>query len=381
MTRGADAVHVRVVRSLSELSVNDWDALLTDEDSPFVRYHWLQSLEEAGCVSEQTGWQPQHITIWRKEKLIAAAPAYLKFHSEGEFVFDHAWASAAESRGISYYPKLLVSVPFTPTTGGRLLVHPEERRDLLAPILAGAIRAACEKLDLSSAHVLFPLERDMNVLHEAGFAERYGIQNHWHNHSFTSYDDYLMTFNSKRRHQLKREKREVEKAGIVTTTYRGEFLTPAILDHMFEFYLATVEKFRPWTRQYLNRDFFEMVNKRMPNSVEVVLASENGKNIGGALNILGTNGTLYGRYWGAIEERPFLHFHVCYYHSIEDCINRGIQVFEPGAGGAHKIPRGFRPTVTRSAHHIRSPRFRLAVERFLAAEREAVLRAVKETEE
>jgi hypothetical protein len=372
---------VRTLSSLDDIDAASWDALLTDEDSPFVRHAWLVSLEDAGCLGAEQGWIPQHITVWRGEVLVAAAPAYIKLNSEGEFVFDHGWATAAERVGIDYYPKLLVAVPFTPATGGRLLVLPSERRDLLAPMLASAIRAVAAKLDLSSAHVLFPLERDIEALERAGYAIRYGVQNHWQNAGYKTYDDFLATFNAKRRHQLKRERREVVQSGIETITYRGDAVTDEILDAMNVFYLSSVERFRPWTRQYLNREFFGLIRDRMPDTLEIVLAREKGAPIAGALNVLGRNGVLYGRYWGATEERPFLHFHVCYYHSIDECITRGLKVFEPGAGGSHKVPRGFVPSITRSAHHIANARFRGLVERFLEAEREAVERHVKGEED
>ncbi|MFO0660312.1 MAG: GNAT family N-acetyltransferase [Polyangiaceae bacterium] len=368
---------IRTISSLAEVDASAWDALSTDEDSPFVKHAWLISLEDAGCLGLEHGWISQHITVWRGDRLVAACPAYLKLNSEGEFVFDHGWANAADRIGVEYYPKLIVAVPFTPATGGRLLVRADERRDLLAPLLAGAIRTVADKLELSSAHVLFALERDVEVLEKAGYSMRFGVQNHWQNRGYKTYDDFLATFNSKRRHQLKRERREVIQSGIETTTHRGETLTDDALDAMNVFYLSSVERFKPWTRQYVNRKFFGLIRDRMPNTLEVVIAREKGQPIAGALNVLGTNGVLYGRYWGATEERPFLHFHVCYYHSIDECIARGLSTFEPGAGGSHKVPRGFLPSITRSAHYIANLRFRGMIDRFLEAEREAVLKHVQ----
>ncbi len=367
-----DSLIVRTLSSLDEVPCASWDALLGPEDSPFVRYDWLKSLQDAGCVEGKTGWTSRHVTVWRGERLVAAAPAYIKEHSEGEFVFDFLWADAASQLGLAYYPKLVVAVPFTPSTGGRLLIHPAERRDLFAPVLSGAIRAVADKLELSSVHVLFPSERDRQVLQTAGFETRFGVQFHWHNEGFASYEDYLATFNSKRRHQLRRERRVVQEAGIQLRTLRGSDIGSAELDAMTRFYLLTVKRFRPWSRKYLNRRFFQLVHERMPGALELVFAYREGAPIAGAFNILGANDTLYGRYWGASEEHPFLHFNVCYYHSIEECITRGLRCFEPGAGGQHKIPRGFRPTLTTSSHWIAHPQLRRMIHRFLKAERDAI---------
>lgn len=369
------AYSVRLVESLSQLDADAWNALLPPHASPFVQYAWLEALESTGCVGGQTGWRAQHVTVWEGERLVGAAPAYLKFNSEGEFVFDHGWAQGARQLGIAYYPKLLVAVPFTPATGARFLIHPEASADAVGQILAQALVQVQEKRRLSSSHILFHPESQAQSLERSGFMTRLGVQFHWNNRGYQTWEDFLASFNSKRRHQLKRERREVEQSGIQTRTYRGNEISERVLNAMFEFYLSSVEKYRPWTQQYLTRGFFERVVARMPESIEIVLAEKGGKAIAGAFNVAGGE-RLYGRYWGAVEEHPFLHFHVCYYHSIEQCILRGIQVFEPGAGGGHKLPRGFEPTLTFSSHTVSDPRLARAVQHFLTAEAAHIQRVV-----
>lgn len=355
--------------SLADVTAAEWDGLLDADDTPFVRHAWLRSLEEAGCVEPEGGWRPCHLLLRQDGVLRGAAPAYLKGNTEGEFVFDHGWAQAAPRFGVRYYPKLIVAAPFTPATGRRLLVRRGD--EAAAKLLAQGIRAVSDQLGLSGAHTLFTHDSDRPALEEAGFAQRHGLQFHWFNRGYATYDDFLGSFNAKRRHQLRRERREVEQSGVVTTTYRGRDITDEVMDAMFRFYVKGVEAHYPWGRQYLNRTFFELVRERMGAHLDIVLARDQGRPIAGCFNVAGA-GRLYGRYWGCDEPRPFLHFHVCYYHSIEQCIERGYQVFEPGAGGEHKLPRGFDPTLTVSAHHLRNRRFDEAIRDFLVRERAAV---------
>jgi hypothetical protein len=356
---------------MREIPAEQWNALVGPLDSPFVRHEWLASMEDAQCVIPSLGWLPQHITVWKNGKLVAAAPAYVKGTHEGEFVFDHAWHRVADRLNIPYYPKLIVAVPFTPATGRRLLVGADDQAPLYRSLLIEGIRALTEKLELSSAHVLFPQADEAETLADDGFVPRLGVQFHWNNQGYRSYDEFLATMNAKRRHQLKRERREVLASGLKIRTLRGKEIGEETLAAMETFYASTCDKFRPWTRQYVNKAFFELVVERMGDAIEIVEARDGDRIIAGAFNVSGSN-RLYGRYWGAIEERPFLHFHVCYYHSVEDCITRGIEVFEPGAGGEHKLPRGFVPTVTHSAHHIEDPRLRDIVTDHLVRERAAV---------
>lgn len=366
---------MRIHSRLSELGEAAWDGLLPPGAPPFLRYAWLEGLEATGCVGERAGWLPHHLSFWEDGSLVAAAPAYLKTNSEGEFVFDFDWARFAEHRlGIPYYPKLVVAVPFTPATGQRLLVRAGVDRSRMTKALGEALRTIAAQTPLSSCHVLFPPEDEAEALCADGMLHRLGVQFHWRNQGYGSYDDFLGSFNAKRRHQLRRERRGMEEQGITIETLRGNDLTSPVMDAMYTFYRATVEQFT-WGRLYLNRAFFEQMS--VIPGVEVVIAREGGKIIAGALN-LASETTLYGRYWGATVERPFLHFNVCYYHSIEDCINRKLTVFEPGAGGEHKVVRGFAPTATHSAHHLEDERLAGVLRQHLERERAAIRALIAE---
>lgn len=364
------AVEVRILGSMREIPEASWDALDGVSEAPFLSWAWLDALERTRCVGEEAGWIPHHLTFWHGGELLGAAPAYVKDNSEGEFVFDHAWASASHQLGAPYYPKLLAAVPFTPATARRLLTRRPEDRPVLLPALAEALRKVVAALGISGAHVLFPTEAEATALAAAGMAHRYGVQFHFENEGYEGFDDFLARFNAKRRHQIRRERREVAQQRVAIETLRGAELTPEIVDVMFDFYVSTVEKFA-WGRQYLSRAFFEEITARLRPSIEIVIAREGRRPIAGALNIAGPR-SLFGRYWGASEERPFLHFEVCYYHPVEDCIRRGLARFEPGAGGSHKLVRGFVPTITHSAHHLAHPRLDAAVREYLARERAAI---------
>ncbi|AGP32556.1 hypothetical protein BE04_42825 [Sorangium cellulosum] len=367
--------------TIREIPESEWNALHGASEAPFLSWAWFDALERTGCVGEEAGWLPHHITLRVEGVLLAAAPAYLKDNSEGEFVFDHGWASASHQLGAPYYPKLVVAVPFTPATSPRLLVRRPEDRPALLAVFAETLRELVARSRISGAHVLFPTEDEAAALSGAAMAHRCGIQFQFENEGYGSLDDFLARFNAKRRHQIRREMREVTQQGLSIETLRGADITPEIVDVMFGYYVSTVEKFA-WGRQYLNRAFFEEITARLRSSgeraggeggVEVVLARDGKRPIAGAFNLAGPT-TLYGRYWGASEERPFLHFNVCYYHPVEDCIARGLRRFEPGAGGSHKLVRGFAPRITHSAHHLAHPRLDAAVRDFLVRER-AVVRA------
>jgi predicted N-acyltransferase len=362
-------LEVRVHPTIRDIPAPQWDALDGASSAPFLSHAWLDTLETTGCVGGDTGWHPHHLSFWEGPRLVAAAPAYLKENSEGEFVFDWGWAGAAQRAGIAYYPKLIVAVPFTPATGTRLLVADAAERAELLPVLATVLRKLTGAAKISGAHVLFPTKEEADALGEAGMAHRYGLQFQWLNHGYQTFDDYLARFSSKRRNQIKRERKEMEKQGLTLTTARGA-IAPADVDAMYAFYLTTIRKFS-WGRQYLNRAFFEEICAKLAGKVEIVLARDGDRPIAGAFNLLGET-TLFGRYWGATEERPFLHFNVCFYHSIDECITRGLSRFEPGAGGEHKLVRGFEPTITHSAHHLAHPGLDRAVRDFLEREREAL---------
>lgn len=361
--------------SLRDIGEAAWSSLVRPETPPFLWWHFLDALEQTGCVSPERGWAPCHLTLEKDGVLVAAAPAYLKGNSEGEFVFDQGWAQFAEGRlGVRYYPKLIVAAPFTPATGPRLLVRQgEDERELLGAFAAG-LEHVTTRLKVSSAHVLFPSQSQATTLVDAGLHHRLGVQYHFKNERYGSFDDFLGRFNSKRRNQIRREVRAPAEQGLVLEALAGDELGPGLVDAVYDFYTATVNKYF-WGRQYLNRAFFEEICAKMPRGVLAVLARPKGSQrpVAGAFNLVGKT-ALYGRYWGAREEYPFLHFNVCYYRGIIECIDRGLDVFEPGAGGEHKLPRGFEPTLTHSCHHLKDSRLERAVADFLARERDAIHR-------
>jgi predicted N-acyltransferase len=366
------ALELRLLGRVREVPRATWDTLAEGALSPFVEHAWLDCLEEAGCVGEAAGWVPHHFALYRGERLIAVAPAYLKGNSEGEFVYDWAWADLSHRIGVPYYPKLVFAVPFTPVTGDRVLARPEDR-DLATRIFAEAARQVTDTLGLSGVHVLFPSEAEARAWRDAGYLHRTHIQYHWRNAGYASWDEFLARFNSKRRNQLKRESAQPAKDGIVIETLSPDAL-PAAARAMHELYASTVDKFY-YGRRYLNRKFFELVAESFSHRLSWVAAKKDGKIVAGAFNVR-KGDRLFGRYWGTKVDLPFLHFNVCYYHGIRECIAKGLAVFEPGAGGEHKLFRGFDPTLTHSAHHLRDTRLRGILAAFLERERAAVAHSV-----
>jgi len=350
------------------------------EDAPFLSSAWLGALESTGCVSPERGWVPHHIAIKLGDETVAVAPAYLKLNSEGEFVFDHGWANAARRAGIEYFPKLLVAVPFTPATSQRLVVMPGADVASASAAFVAATEAIVEKTELSSAHVLFTPRKEAERYAQLGMLHRHGVQFHWENRGYATFEDFLSDLPSKKRTQIRREMRAPAEQGITIETLTGDALTPEIADVAYALYLTTVDKFI-WGRRYLKRAFFEEVMSSMPNGIELVVARETGtkKIFACAFNLRGSR-TLFGRYWGTTKDVPFLHFNVCFYHSIERAILLGLQRFEPGAGGEHKVSRGFRPTITHSTHLVRDPRLAAAIEDFCQRERRAITLELGATE-
>lgn len=350
-----------------------WQALLGDDPEPHLSWTFLDALERTGCVTPDSGWAPFHLALYDGTQLVAAAPAYLKANSEGEFVFDQGWADFAERRlGTEYYPKLLLAVPFTPATGRRLLVKPGVDAAAVRAALLEGVRGVCSKLSLSSGHVLFAAGEELADYERAQLLHRHGVQYHWHNPGYGSFADFLSRFSAKRRHQIRRERRAIQEQNLMLEVRSGREVTGDLVDYVYGFYRSTVER-HFYGRQYLNRAFFEEICSRMPDQVLVVLAraTKGGAPIAGAFNLIG-GGVLYGRYWGASEAHDFLHFEVCYYRGVEECIARGLQRFEPGAGGEHKLARGFEPTVTHSFHWLSDARLGRAVDAFLQQERRAI---------
>lgn len=366
-------------RSMRDVAQEDWNALLGADPEPFLRWEFLEAFEATGCVKPDVGWAPIPLTIHHNGELVGAAPAYIKGNSEGEFVFDHGWARFAyEELRYDYYPKLIVACPFTPATGRRVLVKEGVSTDAVTQALATGVRAVSERLELSSAHVLFPRQAELERWTQHGFAARSGIQYHWANAGYSCFDDFVARYNSKRRHQLRRERKELTLQGLELRGYSGSDLTPSVLDKMYEFYCATVDKYH-WGRQYLNREFFQELGARMRESIFVVFAHEraSGEAVAGAFNLVGGK-RMFGRYWGCSKDFKYLHFNVCYYAGIEECIRRGLDVFEPGAGGEHKVVRGFEPTQTQSAHVFNHRGLDRAVRAFLRREAMVVDEVLRE---
>jgi len=367
----ANPVNIRIVRKIAELARDQWDSLAHGA-TPFLRWDWLDTLEQSGCVNEQTGWLPHHVVAEKAGALVAACPMYLKLHSMGEFVFDYEWADAAHRAGIQYYPKMLVGIPFTPVAGHRFLTAAGEERGALIRLLGQALAKIAADNKISSVHVNFCRADEREALEQVGFSPRTGIQFHWQNRNFNSFDDYLGSFRSDRRNKVKRERREMERRGIAIHAYEGAELTQKHLRTMFRLYKDHVDRLY-YGRQYLTQRFFDELQRRFAANVCLMLAERDGKIIAGTFNVRDDT-ALYGRYWGAFEEHPFLHFNVCYYSAIEHSIRMGLSRFEAGAGGSFKQLRGLDPQHTTSAHYFVDGNLRRAVERFLRQEREMIRR-------
>jgi uncharacterized protein len=336
-----------------------------DPLNPFISHAFLTSLEESGAVALRTGWAPQHALVEAAGEIVAVMPCYLKNHSQGEYVFDHGWAEAYERAGGDYYPKLQVAVPFTPVTSPRLLVrdglHATAARQAL---VAGGIELA-KRRSASSLHVTFPTEAEWKYLTGLGLLARTDRQFHWLNEDYGSFDDFLAALSSRKRKAIVRERREAQE-DVEIVRLSGSDLTEGAWDSFFEFYMDTGS--RKWGQPYLTRPFFSIVSTAMRDKIVLIMARRGGRWIAGALNFLGAN-TIYGRYWGAVEHRPFLHFELCYYQAIEFAIERGLKRVEAGAQGTHKIARGYVPTTTYSAHYIVDPGLRQAIADYLKRER------------
>ncbi|MGU3493550.1 GNAT family N-acetyltransferase [Xanthobacteraceae bacterium A53D] len=367
---------IRILSALSEIPADQWDACAAgdaDRPEPFVSHAFLQALEQSGSVRARTGWQPQHLVLDGPDGTpLAVAPAYLKGHSRGEYVFDQGWADAYESAGGAYYPKLQVAVPFTPVTGRRLLVRKgadiAQARELLG---VGFVQLARLR-EASSVHVTFATEEEWRALADLGFLRRMDQQFHWLNEGYGSYDDFLEALASRKRKALRKERREALAEGIEIEWLTGADLTEGAWDAFFAFYMDTGA--RKWGQPYLNRAFFSLLGERMADRCLLVMAKRQGRYIAGALNMIGSD-RLYGRYWGCVEHHPFLHFEVCYHQAVDFAIARGLKVVEAGAQGEHKLARGYLPQTTHSAHWIADGGLRRAVAQYLERERSYVEQA------
>ena len=363
---------VRVSRRIAEIGREAWDACATNPayaGDPFLSFDFLHALEEAGCAVERTGWGPQHLAVEDEAGRIAAVmPLYLKSHSQGEYIFDHAWADAYERAGGRYYPKLLAAVPFTPVTGARLLARPDVEPQAAWAHLVGGALALCEQYGTSSFSVNFPTKAEWRWMGEQGLGRREGQQYHWENAGYAGFEDFLGALSSGRRKTIRRERRDAQ-AQVEIAALTGADITEEHWDAFFGFYMDTGA--RKWGRPYLTRRFFSLLGERLAERVLLIMARRGGRWVAGALNLIGDE-ALYGRHWGCVEDIAFLHFELCYYQAIDWAIAHGLPRVEAGAQGQHKIARGYLPSPVYSAHWIADPALRAPVARYLEQERSAV---------
>ncbi|MDA0240821.1 MAG: GNAT family N-acetyltransferase [Proteobacteria bacterium] len=368
MPEGENQITVKVLTNISQVSAENWDAC-AGPGNPFVSHGFLNALETSDSVQASKGWQPQHLIIEDEAgKIAACAPLYLKGHSYGEYIFDWGWAEAYERAGGNYYPKLQAAVPFTPATGPRLIVHPDQPPETAKSLIAGMVQLA-NKLEVSSLHITFPTKEEWDLLGESGFLKRTSKQFHWENRGYETFEDFLGALSSRKRKAIKKERRQIVEQGIKLYALTGDDLKPHHWDRFYDFYIDTID--RKWGRPYLNREFFEILGDTLAHLAVLVFAEVDGQIIAGALNLRGSD-TLFGRNWGCSSDYKFLHFEACYYQAIDFAIEHKLKWVEAGAQGPHKIQRGYLPRNVYSAHYIEDPNFRAAVARFVEQERENV---------
>ncbi|MGL4636516.1 MAG: GNAT family N-acetyltransferase [Beijerinckiaceae bacterium] len=366
---------IRFQPSLTKIAAEDWDACAVGasghaKPNPFVSHAFLLALEKSGCTGARTGWNPAHVLVETAAgELVAAAPCYLKTHSQGEYVFDHGWADAFERAGGQYYPKVQVSAPFSPVPGPRLLVKAGEHAEEARKALVQGLRALRDQTDSSSIHITFTTQEDWEALGADGFLQRIDQQFHWQNSGYASFDAFLENLSSRKRKMIRRERRDALANGITIEWLTGKNLQEKHWDAFFAFYEDTGA--RKWGRPYLNRAFFSEISEAMGEQILLIMAVRDGGYIAGALNLIG-NDALYGRNWGCSEDHPFLHFEVCYYQAIDFAIQNKMLRVEAGAQGEHKLARGYMPSTTYSAHDIANKSLRRAVADYLDREKEHV---------
>jgi uncharacterized protein len=403
-----DQLRIRVLTSIADISASDWDACANPPDlysaaestqfaasaqagcepgqqgseatvtsayNPFISHAFLSALEASGSATAKTGWMPQHLAAERAGEIVGVAPCYLKSHSRGEYVFDRGWAEAYERAGGSYYPKLQVSVPFTPATGRRLLVRATASADEIRDALAQGLVELCQLRQASSVHVTFMPEGEWTLAAKRGYLQRTDQQFHWDNAGYANFEAFLEALAARKRKLIRRERRDALANGIEIVRLTGPDLTEAVWDAFFAFYMETGS--RKWGRPYLTRRFFSLISQTMADRVLLVMARRAGRFVAGAINFIGSD-ILFGRHWGAVEHHPFLHFEVCYYQAIEYAIDHKLKRVEAGAQGEHKLARGYLPQTTYSAHYITDPALRRAIADYLTRERAYVAAAGEE---
>jgi uncharacterized protein len=360
------ALTASVTSGLGDVRPEDWDALVGDHGSPFLEHAFLKAILDHGCATPDKGWTPRFVLVHDEaNRLVGAAPGWVKTHSMGEFVYDHGWADAARRARYAYFPKLIVAVPFTPVTGERLLVAPGADREAVLGVLSAGLERAAE--GCHGLHVLFDTEAEADWLAARGLFPRLQYQFHWNNDGYRTFDDWLQSFPSDKRNKIRRERKELRELKVEAVTSPSR----EVLDALHDFHTLTAAQFGPWGHVYLSRAVFRQLGETWGHRLHAVVARDGQRVLGGAFNVV-KGDRLYGRYWGAADTVRFLHFEVCYYRAIEDSIERGLKVFEPGHGGGQKYRRGFVPTITRSNHLLADPRLHAAFERYTAEEAEAV---------
>jgi predicted N-acyltransferase len=377
-------ITLRVTNAIGDVPAAAWDACANPAANgaakpyynPFVSHDFLSALELSGSARGRTGWQPMHLLAETAGgEIVGAVPCYAKSHSQGEYVFDHGWADAYERAGGDYYPKLQVTAPFTPASGPRLLLRPGDQSTAVRDALADGLAEVCRRSKASSVHVTFLTEAEWRYLGARGYLQRTHRQFHWENADYGSFDDFLAALASRKRKTIRRERNDALADGVTVHWVTGTDLTESIWDAFFQFYMHTGS--RKWGHPYLTRSFYSIVGEKMADRILLVMAKRNGRWIAGAINFIGSD-ALFGRHWGAIEQHPFLHFEVCYYQAIDYAIRHKLERVEAGAGGQHKVLRGYMPVTTYSAHYIADPALRRAIADYLGHEREHVAAEIEE---
>lgn len=351
---GTSSYRVVWLKSLAEVDQAQWDVLAEPLDKPFLEWEWLHQMEISKSTTAETGWRPQHLTVWSRDQLIAAAPLYLKQHSAGEFVFDHVWADVADRLNISYYPKLVGMSPFTPMVGYRFLTATGENEEVLTRYMVNEIEQFCRQYQISGCSFLFVDPQWRRLMINCGFISWLHQSFTWQNAAYQSFDDYLAVFNSNQRHNIKRERRAIAKNGITLKIFEGDQIPPAYFSEIYPFYERTNDKFGPWGCKYLKKSFFKGLADRYRHRLVFVAAFEkaNADSPLGLSLLVRKRDRLFGRYWGCSEEINYLHFNACYYRPIEWAIAKGINRFDPGMGGYHKVRRGFTAVGNFSLHRF-----------------------------
>ena len=368
---GPDSLQLEIVDRLSAIASSEWNALLPQDAGPFLRHEFLSALEETGCVGDNTGWQVAHLILKNSQKLVGAMPLYLKQHSYGEYVFDWSWAQAYEQQGMQYFPKALCAIPFTPVQGSRILNAGHVDAGLVEQHLIAGLKTVALQNNLSSAHVLFPYAAEVKEFQNQGFMLRDSVQFHWHNQGFANFEQFLAALTMKRRKNIRREREQVARELISFRHVPGKVSTDSDWEFFYRCYANTYLEHH--SNPYLSEAFFKLWAQRMPENLHLIIAERSGIPIATSMLVVDpTSSKAYGRYWGAVEHVPCLHFETAYYQAIEYCITNQIQTFEGGAQGEHKMARGFLPTTIQSAHFIADPQFAKAVQHFLNREHQGI---------